>query len=106
MLHEVAQSLKRTVRGMDIVCRYGGEELAVILPDAVTEMAEMIAERLRSAVETNLVPTEEFGRLAVTVSLGVATFPDDASDTRTLIARADEALYEAKEAGRNRVVKA
>ena len=103
MLKHVAEIFKIQVRGVDIVSRYGGEEFAVLLPNTGRTAAEEVAERIRAAVEeSDFAVTSETEKR--TVSLGVATYPDDAEDDLRLIDRADEALYKAKEAGRNRVV--
>lgn len=99
VLREVAARLRGAVRDMDIAARFGGEEFAVLLPDTQGEAALVVAERVRQAVRDAVVKYE--GKpLSVTVSQGVAeaTVEDNAE---TLVARADEALYAAKAAGRN-----
>ncbi|MGE0431273.1 MAG: GGDEF domain-containing protein [Planctomycetota bacterium] len=106
VLAGVAQALKVASRAMDVVCRYGGEEFGVIFPDVTPDKAMMIAERLRTSVEKQPFETAEHGNLKVTISAGFATYPVDAQDARTLIARSDAALYAAKHAGRNRVARA
>ncbi len=96
--------LRASVRAIDVVSRFGGEEFSIILPETIKREALLIGERIRSEVETLYFPGEERlpgGRL--TVSAGVASFPDDARDLRTLVQRADRALYQAKARGRNRV---
>lgn len=94
-LKNVAAALRETARTFDHVVRYGGEEFALILPHTDADQATAAAERLRLAVENRPVLVEgEAVRL--TVSLGVATFPEDAINARDLVGRADEALYEAK----------
>jgi diguanylate cyclase (GGDEF)-like protein len=90
--------LREEVRGVDTAARYGGEEFAVILPQAGPEGALVIAERLRVRVENLVVPC--VGR--ITISLGVATFPQDGGSPALLIKAADSALYQAKKSGRNR----
>ncbi len=103
VLGEFAKRLSANVRPMDIVCRHGGEEFAVIMPETAGDVACVVAERARRAVaaepfEVDGVPVS----LSVTVSSGVATLtPEDSVDS--LIKRADAALYRAKSAGRNRV---
>lgn len=96
-LKAVATVLRETARTFDHVVRYGGEEFALILPHTDGEQALSAAERLRSAVAANPVPVEgQEGGVPLTVSLGTATFPEDAINGRDLVNRADEALYEAK----------
>jgi len=98
----VAQRLAATVRGTDVLGRYGGEEFAVLLPDTGDDGSGILAERLRAAVGDRPVETDA-GPLTVTVSVGVASRDTDMS-VAELLGRADRALYQAKEGGRNRVV--
>ncbi|MHB8835876.1 MAG: diguanylate cyclase [Candidatus Methylomirabilia bacterium] len=103
VLQELARTLRMQVRNLDIVARYGGEEFAVIMPEASLEVALLVAERLRAAVENHPVEGPS-GPLRVTVSLGVAAVPRAETGVPAgLIAAADRALYRAKELGRNRV---
>jgi len=102
VLAEVGKILTGNVRGSDIVCRYGGEEFAVLLPETPPEQAGRAAEKLRTLLK------ERFrgGRdpVALTVSLGVASYPSPGvADENDLVRRADAALYEAKGRGRDRV---
>jgi diguanylate cyclase (GGDEF)-like protein len=97
VLRQVGQALERTARAVDIVCRYGGEEIAVILPETPLADACRAAERLRQAVAQLGTPRGQ----PVTVSLGVACYPDHARHTDGLIAAADAAMYQAKRAGKN-----
>ncbi len=93
----VATVLRETARTFDHVVRYGGEEFALILPHTDGDQALAAAERLRCAVAGKPVPVEgNAGGVPLTVSLGAATFPEDAINGRDLVNRADEALYEAK----------
>jgi diguanylate cyclase (GGDEF)-like protein len=104
VLKGVASCITENVRGQDIVARYGGEEFSVILPETGKAEAAMLAERLRRSVSEKPFPREETqpdGDL--TISSGVACFPDDATDPKGLIKKADQALYRAKDRGRNRV---
>lgn len=104
VLREAGRFLQSHIRGVDIACRYGGEEFVVILPGASTEMTLQRAEQWRSAfTEINL---EYSGILLpqVTLSLGVATFPKHGASWQAALRAADEALYTAKQQGRNRVV--
>jgi len=91
-------------RANDVVARYGGEEFAVILVDTAKFTAAKVAERVRERVVANDFSdaAPRAGRLSV--SIGVATFPDDGTDAEALVRAADTALYTAKRAGRNRVV--
>jgi len=102
-LREVAQRLQMCFREIDVLCRYGGEEFAAILPLCPQEEAVMVAERVRSAIEG--LPSGGEGVLPcpVTVSIGVASFPHPSTTPTGLQRAADEALYEAKRRGRNRV---
>jgi diguanylate cyclase (GGDEF)-like protein len=101
VLAGVADSIKQTIRSMDIAGRYGGEEFAVILPEAGLSAAVQTAERLREVVEERFCQD-----IRLTVSLGVSCFPDDSSVVDGLVKIADEALYLAKSRGKNCVVSA
>ncbi len=101
-LRLTAASIRGAVRTMDIVARYGGEEFAVILPETGRGEATAIAERIVREVEA-LAHVVEGESIRLTISAGVAEFPDDASSLRELIVRADKALYSAKAAGKNRI---
>ena len=107
VLTGIAQVFLEQLRPYDIPARFGGEEFAVLLPETSAEHAREIAERIRRTVEhaTFVVATNE-KRLRATVSVGLAEFPRDSADAAELIHAADTALYEAKLAGRNRVVEA
>ena len=95
-----------SVRAMDVVSRYGGEEFGIVFPETKRVDALQIAERLRDGVERLTCTTPAGAPLPVSASFGVATWPDDADDVRSLVAAADKALYRAKHEGRNRVVTA
>jgi diguanylate cyclase (GGDEF)-like protein len=97
VLRQVGQVLERSARASDVVCRYGGEELAVILPETAATDAMMVAERLRKAVEQLGEPASQ----PVTISVGVANYPDHASHSDELISVADAAMYQAKGSGKN-----
>jgi two-component system cell cycle response regulator len=103
VLRRVARVLEQVARKIDITARYGGEEFAVVLESSTAEQARQVGDRLRQEVGKLVVETEK-GPLRVTMSVGVASFPDDAKDRATLIERADHALYHAKHSGRNQVV--
>ena len=104
VLRYVAEKVRASVRGVDIACRYGGEEFAVILPETDYEGALLTAQRIRSTVEEAVVELED-KRLQVTISIGLAcTDRSQAKGPEAFVDEADQALYQAKEAGRNRVV--
>jgi len=103
LLQHVARLFVSHLRLIDYVFRWGGEEFAVLLPATDREEALYTAERLRSVVGTTPCQLTDGRALTVTVSIGVAIFPHSASKGRDLVRAADQALYQAKEAGRNRV---
>jgi two-component system, cell cycle response regulator len=103
VLRGVAKLLSAQARAVDLVARYGGEEFALVLPETDAPAARALAERIRAAVAAASLRTA-LGPVNVTLSLGVATFPDVAENKQALIDRADQALYAAKHAGRNRLV--
>jgi diguanylate cyclase (GGDEF)-like protein len=101
VLKEIAQIFANQVRSWDLVAKYGGDEFTVILPQTVRVGAAAVGERLRSAVEAHSFPLATAG--TITVSGGIACFPEDGDTVTSLIAASDRALYVAKRAGRNRV---
>ncbi|MFC1521447.1 diguanylate cyclase [Elusimicrobiota bacterium] len=104
ILKMIAQTLKETLRTEDTLSRYGGEEFGVLLPDTSTEQGFVVAERLRFNIESAPFPGEEKQPLGkLTVSIGGATFPDNAETTQALIEYADQALYKSKSDGRNKL---
>jgi diguanylate cyclase (GGDEF)-like protein len=104
VLVDVAVLLKAHVRGSDMACRFGGEEFALVLPDATLEAVQRRAEGIRDAIR-GLEPTHRGRRLGrMTASLGIALCPDHAPDPESLLRASDQALYEAKAGGRDRVV--
>ncbi len=102
VLREVAQLIKNACRGDDTVARYGGEEMAVILPGVTAAEAREVADRIRSAVAGHTI-VHEGETLTVTISLGLALLDRTMPDQEALIRRADRALYSSKADGRNRV---
>src|SRR4051794_9986964 len=107
VLIEVGRVLRTLSRDIDEPARYGGEEMAVILPQTDVAGAELLAERMRSAVAgIEIDRLDGGGRLKVTASFGVASLPSNARDKDSLIAEADAALYRAKRSGKNRVGRA
>lgn len=103
VLRQVAQILKKNSRTTDYVCRYGGEEMSIILPNTTAEEALNNANRICKAVAEKPFQLTPVDSANVTISLGVATFPDNADSPQDLIEWADKGLYYAKEHGRNQV---
>ena len=104
VLRTFAERVRLLTRGIDIVARYGGEEVVIVLPDAGLAEARMIAERIRERVEATPFAIQRATRsIAVTVSIGVAVREPTDATPQDLVARADAALYRAKQTGRNRV---
>ncbi len=103
VLRQVAQTLKKNSRTTDYVCRYGGEEMSIILPNTGAEEALNNANRICKAVAEKPFHLTPVDTANVTISLGVATFPDNAQTPQDLIEWADKGLYYAKEHGRNQV---
>jgi two-component system cell cycle response regulator len=107
VLREFAARIRSTVRGADLACRYGGEEFVVVMPDTDAVSAAAIAERLREAIERRPFQLKAAGlAINITASLGISSNTMGAETPEQLLKQADLALYEAKNAGRNRVVAA
>ena len=107
MLKSLGQVILKVVRETDVVARYGGEEIAILLPLTPVSMAANTAERLRKTIEEFVVvPDENQGEkaLTVTVSIGVAGLDESVIENHGLFESADKALYKAKQMGRNRVM--
>ncbi len=107
VLQEFAERLSRSVRGIDLACRYGGEEFLIAMPDTDMAFAAVVAERLRQEIATSkFVINGGRDEIAITVSVGIASTENGPADdsAQKLIKRADDALYEAKTGGRNRVI--
>lgn len=105
LLQSLARILLERIRDVDTAARYGGEEFAILLPETNLEKGKIVAEDIRGCVEKNPfrgAESQPLGR--VTISLGIAEFPDDGADAKSLVKKADECLYKAKNAGRNLVV--
>ncbi|MDP2143335.1 MAG: diguanylate cyclase [Gallionella sp.] len=103
ILEGVARVLESGARREDKVCRYGGEEIAVILPETNIKAATHLAERLRAAIEETTFHDDAGKEIRITVSIGVAELPSSAGSLQELVSAADTALYDAKQSGRNRV---
>jgi two-component system cell cycle response regulator len=103
VLREFARRLRKNVRGIDLACRYGGEEFVVVMPDTEAAIAGKVAERVRAEIADTAF--EVAGKdVTVTVSVGVSSLKKGVDSVAELLKRADVALYEAKSGGRNRVV--
>jgi len=106
VLKELSRILNETVRESDIIIRYGGEEFVILLVNVQTEEnAITIAEKIRKKVENNEIDVYAGSKLRKTISIGLSMFPEDSSTLDTVIKNADIALYEAKNKGRNQVVR-
>jgi len=103
ILKGLSELLNRQARAIDRVCRYGGEEIAVILPETDPDTAANIAERLRASVEAQPFDVNAGAPVRITVSIGVASWPLRGDGADALVAAADAALYAAKRSGRNRI---
>ena len=103
VLKSFARILQQAVRETDSIARYGGEEFVIILPETSTTVAMELAERMRLRVAEHPVMVDENTQLNITVSIGIANFPEHAQNRSTLVDAADQAMYNAKEAGRNLV---
>ncbi|HEV8441179.1 MAG TPA: diguanylate cyclase [Methylomirabilota bacterium] len=103
LLRDLAALLQSNLRKEDIACRYGGEEFVLVLPDASLENATRRAEQLRAAVKEMRVVRDGVALGPITISVGVAAFPEQGPDGDTLLKAADAALYQAKNEGRDRV---
>jgi diguanylate cyclase (GGDEF)-like protein len=104
LLRELGQFLQRRIRGEDIACRYGGEEFTLIMPDASLEAAQQRAEDLRQEAIQLRVQDGGQSPEAITLSLGVAIYPQHGQTIENVLRAADAALYRAKQEGRDRVI--
>ncbi len=103
-LADLGRVLRTNVREVDVVCRYGGEEFSVVLPETDAAGAYVVAEKIREAIALNeFLDAEHNAGVNLTVSLGLATFPAHATDKEALLKMADDALYQAKSGGKDRV---
>ncbi len=100
VLRAVSSLMKQQLRKHDMVCRYGGEEFVIVLPDTSGENAQRVAEKLRRQIETHYFPGVP---RPVTISCGVADYPEHGLSRDEIVSAADAALYSAKQAGRNRI---
>ena len=105
VLRDFALRLKRSIRGIDLACRYGGEEFVIVMPETDMAVAAMVAERLRRRIAAEPFPIQQGARaVPVTISIGIAALRGNDDTAAALLKRADQALYRAKRDGRNRVV--
>jgi diguanylate cyclase (GGDEF)-like protein len=102
ILKEVSKSIKENIRQIDLIGRYGGEEFSIVLTETDKEKAQFVAERIRQAIEYKSIRVYDED-LKVTVSIGICEYPADGKNARELFDKADAALYQAKQEGRNRV---
>ncbi|MGP8120552.1 MAG: PleD family two-component system response regulator [Xanthobacteraceae bacterium] len=105
VLREFAIRIRKSIRGIDLACRYGGEEFVVVMPETDLHVASMVAERLRRAIATEPFAIDKGAqRIAVTISIGISVLDRKGEPIADVMKRADQALYRAKHDGRNRGV--
>jgi len=105
VLRDFALRIKRSIRGIDLACRYGGEEFVIVMPETDMAVAAMVAERLRRRIAAEPFAIAQGTRaIPVTISIGIAGLRGGDDTAANLLKRADQALYRAKRDGRNRVV--
>jgi two-component system cell cycle response regulator len=105
VLREFALRIRKSIRNIDLACRYGGEEFVVVMPETDMAVATMVAERLRRRIATEPFPIQKGAKsLEVTISIGIAAHTGAGDNAAAILKRADQALYRAKRDGRNRVV--
>jgi len=105
VLREFAIRVRKSIRGIDLACRYGGEEFVIVMPETDMAVATTVAERLRRRIATEPFPIEQGNRsIEVTISIGLAAIESEDDNAAGILKRADQALYRAKRDGRNRVV--
>ncbi|MGE4166103.1 MAG: diguanylate cyclase, partial [Xanthobacteraceae bacterium] len=105
VLREFALRMRKSIRNIDLACRYGGEEFVVVMPETDKAVATMVAERLRRKIASEPFPIEGGAKsIEVTISIGIAALNSAEDNAAAVLKRADQALYRAKRDGRNRVV--
>jgi len=105
VLREFALRVRKSIRNIDLACRYGGEEFVIVMPETDMGVATMVAERLRRRIAGEPFPIQQGMRLLdVTLSIGIAALNGEGDNAAAMLKRADQALYRAKRDGRNRVV--
>ncbi len=103
VIKRLSEIIKKCIRDVDVFCRYGGEEFVIILPQTPQVEATQIAERIRQQIEKAVIDAGKPGKLKVTVSVGLTSYPENGKSQDDLLAVADQALYRAKGEGRNLV---
>jgi two-component system cell cycle response regulator len=107
VLREFAVRIRKSIRGIDLACRFGGEEFVIVMPETDLHVAGMVAERLRHSIAGEpFAVNKGVKRIEVTISIGLATLERKGESINDVLKRADTALYRAKHDGRNRVVAA
>jgi two-component system cell cycle response regulator len=107
VLREFAIRMRKSIRGIDLACRYGGEEFVIVMPDTDMAVATTVAERLRRRIAAEPFAIQQGAKtIEVTISIGISTLDPKSDSALNLLKRADQALYRAKRDGRNRVVAA
>ncbi len=105
VLRQLATRVRKSIRGIDLACRYGGEEFVIVMPETDMAVATIVAERLRRRIAADPFAIQQAGRtISCTISVGIATLDAADDDAAKILRRADQALYRAKRDGRNRVV--
>lgn len=104
VLLELANILRMISRGTDVVARYGGEEFIIILPNTTEQETITLANRIKTAVEKNIFVISSTESVKITLSGGIASYPQNARDAKSLLIAADTALYSAKAAGKNKIL--
>jgi len=105
VLREFATRIRKSIRGIDLACRYGGEEFVVVMPETDMAVGTIVAERLRRRIASEPFSIQQGGgSIEVTISIGIATLDTADDNAASVLKRADQALYRAKRDGRNRVV--
>lgn len=106
ILQKVSRIIENSIRGDDVACRYGGEEFVLIMPGTDLEVAQQRAQALRERVKAQYLAINDHAREMITISLGIAVYPEHGQHPEALLKSADHALYQAKQAGRDRVMMA
>lgn len=104
VLKSAARVMLKSIRDADILSRYGGEEFVIVMPETNKETASHVAERLREKISVEEIAIHDGGRIAITISLGIASFPEDGDSSVDLLIAADDRLYKAKKEGKNRII--